>query len=508
MLWLAVHLPLLSIEAFQPNWLADHGTVVLDKNRVVALSNYARAAGVQLGMRSGGVAMLLPEAKLRQYDAAQEQATLQRVALALLLYSPQVASAEQASLLMNIGASLRLFGGVRQLRQRVLASMALLGLSVTLGYAPSAGAAWLMAHAASATGRRGRYCLTQRRLSARLDPLPVRLLPAAAPWRDWLQGIDCHDLKSLRQLPRAGIQRRCGKALLTSLDYAYGQAAELHQWLQVPAEFIAYVELPERIEQAEALLNYAQVLLQQLSGWLRAKQLALSQLQLELEHERGRLAVAPSQVMINLAEPTWQAEHLARLLKERLAQLSLATPVIGLRLHAAQLVAMQAPSASLFPDPSGSPQQQHRLLELLVARLGSENILQTQPLADYRPEVANHWIAALQSQSKAHNTTQNAAQLAPAPAAMMNRPSWLLATPIALELRQHRPYYRGALSILSPPERIEAGWWNGQLITRDYFIAETSEHLRCWIYHERISAAQQAEQADEAAVWYLHGWFG
>lgn len=501
-----MHLPQLSVELFRPNWLADHGTVVLDKNRVVALSGCARAAGVELGMRSSSVAMLLPEAALQHYDAEQEQAALQRVALALLAYSPQVAKAEQASLLMNIAASLRLFGGVRQLRRRVLASMASLGITATLGYAPNASAAWLLAHAANAASRRGLYCLKPSRLSGWLDSLPVRLLPAATPWRDWLQAIGCHDLKSLRQLPRAGIQRRCGKSLVSQLDYAYGDATELHQWLQVPTEFSARIELPEHIEQALALLNYANALLQQLSGWLRAKQLALNQIQLELEHERGRLALAPSQLVITLAEPSWQAEHLARLLKERLAQLRLTTPVIALRLHALQLVPMPAPSASLFPDPSGSPQQQHRLLELLVARLGTDNVLQTLPQADYRPEVANHWVAAMQSQPSARTTAQR--QSLATTAEMMNRPSWLLEKPIPLELRQHRPYYRGALKLLSPPERIEAGWWNGQLITRDYFIAENSAHLRCWIYHERISASQHAELETADAVWYLHGWFG
>lgn len=461
-------------------------------------------------MRSGSVHMLLPGATLQQHDAVLEKDLLHKAAITLLQYSPQVASAERASLLMNIGASLRLFGGVRQLRRRVAASMAALGVTVSLGYATSAAGAWLLAQAAAASGRHGRYCLNPAKLARQLDPLPLSLLPAAAPWRDWLNGIACHDLKSLRQLPRAGLQRRCGKALLSTLDCAYGEATELHQWLTVPAQFSARSELPDRIEHAEALFNFAHALLQQLCGWLSAKQLAVSQIQLLLEHERGRLAVPPTEVIITLAEASNQAEHLARLLRERLAQLSLAAPAIALSLHATQVSAMQPASASLFPEPGNSKQDQHRLLELLVARLGAENVLQAAPRADYRPEVANHWVSAMQGRQHAISATTSATtacSVSPPPG-MMNRPAWLLASALPLEVRQHRPCYGSALTLLSPAERIEAGWWNGQLVTRDYFVAENSEHLRCWIYRERVSASQQLALNEADPAWYLHGWFG
>ncbi len=67
-------MPQLSIDAFRPNWLADIGTVVLDKNRVIALSAFAQAAGVQLGMRASSVQMLLPDAQIRQRDSERESA--------------------------------------------------------------------------------------------------------------------------------------------------------------------------------------------------------------------------------------------------------------------------------------------------------------------------------------------------------------------------------------------------------------------------------------------------
>jgi protein ImuB len=81
------------------------------------------------------------------------------------------------------------------------------------------------------------------------------------------------------------------------------------------------------------------------------------------------------------------------------------------------------------------------------------------------------------------------------------RPTWLLAKPIALLMRDHRPFYGSPLRMASNPERIEAGWWNGPQ-TRDYFIAEGQDHALYWVYRERIGADEEEPR------WYLHGLFG
>lgn len=492
-------MPLLPIEVFCPNWLADTGVIIMEQNRAIAMSAFAQDAGVQPGMRRGSVQMLLADALFKQRDLEKEDKALQAVSIALLRYSPQVAAAEQASLLINVGASLRLFGGIRRLCRLVMQTMAALGITATLGCAATARGAWLLAHAA--TKRRGRYCLSLNKLARHLDVLPVALLPSAEPWLDWLQGIGCQSLGALRHLPRAGLQRRCGQTMLQNLDCAYGEASELYSWLKVPPQFTARTELPDKIEHVEAILNFSRCLLLQLSGWLSSKQLATTKIHLRLEHERGRQAIAPTQLDIALANATWREEHLSRLLKERLAQLRLEAPVIAISLHATQLEAMQAPSASLFPEPDGTQEEHYRLLELLVARLGAENVLQAAPQADHRPEVANHWISVMQVRKPLRPPVP--------PRHMMNRPAWLLAQALALPVRQHRPCYGGPLKIRSPAERIEAGWWNGQLVTRDYFIAENAEHLRCWIYRERISPSQQQQaDANSDTLWYLHGLFG
>jgi protein ImuB len=372
----------------------------------------------------------------------------------------------------------------------VRANVQALGFTASLACAPTARGAWLLARAG------GGHTVKMPSLVRRLDLLDVLLAPPARPFAAWFEGIGCASFGELRRLPRPGLQRRCGRALLDLVDAAYGLSPELHEWIAAPEAFAARLELFDRIDDAELLLAGARRLLLQLTGWLCARQLAVERIVLRLEHERGREARPPTCVEVALAEPAWRDEHLVRLLRERLAKLALDAPVIGLGLEAQQLKPMAPPNESLFPEPGGTEEDRMRMLELLVARLGADHVLQALPMADYRPERANMWVPV---QQKISDRARNAQM--PPDVMSLPRPTWLLAKPIALLMRDHRPFYGSPLRMASNPERIEAGWWNGPQ-TRDYFIAEGQDHALYWVYRERIGAD------DTEPRWYLHGLFG
>ncbi|RYF03616.1 MAG: DNA polymerase Y family protein [Oxalobacteraceae bacterium] len=513
-LWIGLYLPQLPLEVFSPRWCnsgsngggadgtaaagasaaGDPGIVVLEQERVMALSKAAHIEGVLPGMRRGGVLMLMPDARIVQRSHEREAEALQAVAMAMLQYTPQVALAEEATLLLDIGASLRLFGGIRQLCAQVRANLRTLGFTGCIACAPTARGAWLLAR------RNAGRAVKMDSLVRRLNRLPVSLLPPARPFAAWFDGLGCRRLDELQRLPRPGLQRRCGRALLDMLDAAYGHSPELLQWIEPPERFQARLELFDRLEHADLLLAGAHHLVLQLVGWLCARQLAVERITLLMEHERGRVAMPPTALEIILAEPAWRDEHLVRLLKERLARQELPAPVIGLGLEALQVRAMAPPTESLFPEPGGSEEDRMRMLELLVARLGPENVLQALPQADYRPEVANEWVPV--QEERTLRGGRGGARLPP-DVASLPRPSWLLAKPIALLMRNHRPFYGSPLKVASTPERIEAGWWSDTQ-TRDYFIAEGQDHTLYWIYRERIVGTRE----DAEPRWYLHGLFG
>ncbi|MHA7164660.1 DNA polymerase Y family protein, partial [Burkholderia pseudomallei] len=116
--------------------------------------------------------------------------------------------------------------------------------------------------------------------------------------------------------------------------------------------------------------------------------------------------------------------------------------------------------------------------------------LRAAPVADYRPEAANRWLPLDAPTGKPV-----------APGVAPPRPAWLLAPPQPLAMRGNRPFYRTPLRFVSSIERIEAGWFDGQLVERDYRIAQDDYGACYWIYQERGNRAA-------GQCWFLHGLFG
>lgn len=490
-LWIGVHLPLLSLETFRPRWSEPGLYAVIDRKTVLLASDAAMQSGVRIGMRCASVTAIVPDLMMLERDVKKEQLAMDNVALTLLQYTPEIAFAKDDSILLDVTASLSAFGGRLALCRRIRSSIAVLGFTGQISCAPTARGAWLLARytltTAATTATCLRRALKMSTMTKRLDALPCTLLPAACSHQEWLQGIGCRSIGDLRKLPRAGLQRRTNTDLLLELDQAYGSAIELVEWVKAPETFSAKLDMPDRIEYAEALLFSARRLIVQLIGWLVARQQAVSHVVLWLEHERGRYAIPATPIDIRLGEPTWHEEHIVRLLKELLSRIELIASVIAIRLEAKHLSPMLPPTESLFPEPGGTPADFSRLLELLKARLGDDCVLHAAPLADYRPEVSNHWAPATLGKSRPLVTHEK-----------INRPCFLLAQPIALLMRDHRPFYGSPLQLIQGPERIEAGWWDGKLVVRDYFVAQGSEAACYWVYRER---------AQQEVRWFLHGLF-
>jgi protein ImuB len=483
----SLYLPQLPLQALRPSWSEPGCHVVLDKERVLVAAPQALAQGVRPGMRSGGVAAVAPDVIALERDEQREREALDAAVLALYRFTPDIAAEPDFGLLLDVGPSLKLFGGVRALSRQVVDALGRLGLTVQLGASPTGAGAWLLARRARTRNAPYRSRVLQRPTLARaLDGLPCSLLPAASAHAEWLSGIGADDLGALRRLPRTGLIRRTSAQLADALDRAYGDVAELHRWLAIPDVFSAAIETYERVEHAEALLDGAARLLLQMTGWLTVRQLAVSAFTLHMVHERGRAAIAPTPLTITLAEPAWEDAHLLRLLKERLAKIELTAPVIGLRLEATRLEPMAPANLTLFPEPGGSQADILRLMELLTSRLGADKVLAPAPEADHRPEVCNRWTSAA------------AKPMAfPAVDEALARPFWLLSKPVRLLMRNDRPFYGSPLMLIRGPERIEGGWWDGGTAARDYYVGQGLDHACFWIYQERTGDMQ----------WYLHGLF-
>jgi protein ImuB len=392
MLWIAVHLPLLSLESFAatlPPAQQAPPIVLLAEHRVAVLNAPARQAGVLPGHRRATAMALAPGLVIGEACALRDAAALQSVAHAALAFTPSVAlRAHEHVVLLEVQASLRYFGGLPRLMQRLAQALAPLAHALQYATAPTPLGAALLARWRTGL-EMGRHTTQPAVLASLLDEVPLALLEGAQCHAEALQAMGLQCLGELRRLPRAGAARRFGAALLQTLDRAYGQQPDPCEWIRLSPVFDSRLELFARADTTEQVLHGAAVLLQRLVAWAQAQHARVGRFELHMHHEprhRDHLQPALSTLEVALAEPSADAAHLQLLLRERLAHATLAAPTLELSLHCAQAVPGAPPNAELFPTPGSEREGLLRLVERLQARLGREQVQQLQPRPDHRPE--------------------------------------------------------------------------------------------------------------------------
>jgi protein ImuB len=202
--------------------------------------------------------------------------------------------------------------------------------------------------------------------------------------------------------------------------------------------------------------------------------------------------------VVRLTAPAHDVTRLTALLAEQLHTLTLPEPVRECELRAAALVAHQPGSLMLWQAREHGGRlgaEGTDLIERLRARLGTDAVHGLTQCDGHRPEKA--WArsappppgraAASGPQSPHHRVAPDA-----------RRPLWLLPVPQPLRVRAGLPRRRGPLLLVSEPERIESGWWDGEDVARDYYTAVDIHGVRLWVFRERSAPHR----------WFLHGVFG
>jgi protein ImuB len=173
-----------------------------------------------------------------------------------------------------------------------------------------------------------------------------------------------------------------------------------------------------------------------------------------------------------MSAPARDAAQFLLLARERLQSLVLPAAVSALRLQALEFTAASVLQADFFGGDAQQLQQLQLLLDRLQARLGDGQVRSLTLAADHRPE--HGWRFAPPQQPAARPDVQAAA-----------RPCTLLPQPRRIE---------APALLLSGPERIESGWWDGGDVTRDYYVARAADGARLWVFQDLA-----------AGGWYLQG---
>ena len=215
-LWLALHYPLLDLEA--DDGPVERPRVLVHRHRVSQANPAARAAGVETGLRLATARALCEALEVREANDGVRDDALRHQGRQLLALTPQVCLAPPASLLLEVGSCLKLFGGFQGLLARVDRYRLHCPFTTRLGLGPTPLAAWHLT-----------------------DPPPLDDVPEPARFQAWLAELALDDLDleprlrerlqapgfrtlgELYPLPRPALGKRFGAAFLDWLQRLLGE---------------------------------------------------------------------------------------------------------------------------------------------------------------------------------------------------------------------------------------------------------------------------------------------
>jgi protein ImuB len=481
MLWLALYLPQLPLESVANGQDDGRPQLVYEtrgsQQTVHRLNAAAAQTGIETGMPLTAARSLCNKLMATERNPDHEQKTMHSLALWAMQFTSKVSLEPPCGLILEIGASLNLFGGLDNICDDIQSGLHTLGYQAYTGIAPVAAAAWLLA-----LNRQAQVVLQRAELNTALRQLALTLLPLDPEKKTALHRLGLQCIGDCLRLPRDGLSRRLGPELVNYLDHALGRVPDPRQCISAPDHFQAQILLPEPVDQVQPLLFILQRLLRQLCGYLRARDSGAQRVRLGL--------IIPFQSIqwlhLTLLQPSRDPEHLFRLWQEKLERVELSAAVEGLELQVRQLLPLEPAAPDLLGTPRKSTLAFMQTLERLKSRLGEGIIRQPFCSADHRPELSGR-LAAFPAPAHGFETLAD-----------RQRPLWLLPKPMPLEhTADGGPCLQGPLTLLSTPERIEAGWWDSRDRRRDYYIARSMRCQWLWIYRE----------LGIEPGWYLHGFF-
>lgn len=471
MLWLALYLPNLPLELFAENNSLPFAVCDNQKGQrsITRCNAIAKEQGIYHSQLLTSALLLSPTLTIAARNKEAEQQCLRDLAQWAYQFSDTI-TFDPSLMLLEIGASQRLFGGLNALLDKLLDGLNNMNHKIQYAVAPTPSAAALLARIKPQS-----HVLDKSMIEKQVINIALRALTREPKARQLLEDIGLSTIGDCLRLPRAELARRVGAELFTILDRLVGHKSDPRPLWQAPSHFQQRLELSHEVEQSTALVFPAKRLITSLSGYLRGKGAATQTLQWQLEH-RDKEATLFSQGLLNAER---DSEHLINMFKERIERVRLEAPVIAITLRVDDYLDYVENTQSFIDQ---SEPQDNLLLEKLYNHLGSKKVHGLCLTSDHRPEKS--WRIC--QPGFASRPVENSAR----------QPLWLFTQAQPLHSENQQPLYKGELRLQSVPQRIESGWWDNGDIARDYFLAINKEGERLWVYHDLRSKE-----------WFLHGRF-
>ena len=448
---------------------------------------------------------LCPELKVAPSDPAGDLDALEKLALWAQRWGPWSALDPPDGVVVDVTAVSHLFGGEAKLLADAQRLFARRGITARLAIAPTAGAAWALAH----YGPPCSILSPDDDVAARLSELPVAALRLDEDVNTILRRLGLKTLGELGRVESEGggrdaIMRRFRNRRspaanpLVRMDQLLGKVPEPLLPVIAQADPLVQRRLLEPIRHRELLDQVLRDLAGDMVRELEGRGCGARRLELGLWRVDGEVVVR----RLELAAATRDADHICRLFSEKLEDID-----AGFGLETVRLRASWAEPLALAQGDIEAAAEEHgtslaAFVDRLTTRLGPRAVRRPILFGSHIPERAQRWQPPLDPLPSAQEELRFHAR----PLKLLDRAeaiAVLYATPDGYPQRFR---WRGEVHEVvrcEGPERIAPEWWRERstIRLRDYYRIEDSKGRRYWIYRHGLIGDGRGGLPD----WYLQG---
>jgi protein ImuB len=345
--------------------------------------------------------------------------------------------------------------------------------------------------------------------------LPIAALRLPLDALHLLGQLGIERVAQLMALPRDALPARFGPSVLARLDQALGRLPEVIVPHRPEVEVQACFSFDYPTERLDVVNQVLDQLTQRFHEMLQRRCQGARQVECLLHHDEA----PPTRVVVNLSRPSRSPRHIGLLLQTSMEQVRVEAPVCAVTLGVTVAEPLSDTQDEFFePEDRPDTAALTALIDHLSNSLGREAVTRPRLVPDPQPEYACRLEPLMQVRSQKSEVRGQKSEVRGeksgfrlltsdfGPRTSDLRPLRLWPAPEPIEVVSLFPegppmridWAGAAYRVVRSwgPERIETGWWRGEDVHRDYYVAVTDRGNRLWIFRRRD---------DER--WFLHGSF-
>lgn len=465
------------------------------RNVVAAADAVARGLGVRIGMPATKAQALIAGLVIQHADPDGDRASLDRLAVWALRYSPVVAVDPPDGLVLDTTGADHIHGGEVAMLAGICDRLAKAGLKARGAVSDT----WGGSHALARASVKDQATIPIGKVSEALARAPIAALRLDLKTVADLRKLGFERIADLEATPRAPLTLRFGPIVCRRLDQALGRVAEPIETIRPPDLVEVRRVFAEPIGAPETIHRYLGKLVVLLCAALEERGLGARRLDLLF----GRVDNRIEAIRVGTSAPTRDVKRLTRLLGDKVETIDPGFGIETMRL-AATLAEPLVPKQVISLLTEEPEVDVAGLIDVLANRVGESGVYRYAAVASDVPERA------------AARITAGAPASGDSWPIDWPRPARLLHPPETIEtvalLPDHPPVsftWRGIrrrVKRADGPERVFGEWWKADpelVAVRDYFRVEDDAGERFWIF--RAGDGEHATTGSQR--WFMHGIF-